>query len=97
VYEKPLSVYTASLFDEVNLIPKEWLNSEKDLILYPHQLKISENGFKVEVQQSFFQGADFLIIAQKDGKQVFFKSKQAISSKKQLFLNVFPENLALRN
>ncbi|WP_405378387.1 ABC transporter ATP-binding protein [Nonlabens sp. Asnod3-A02] len=97
VYEKPLSVYTASLFDEVNLIPKEWLNSEKDLILYPHQLKISETGFKVEVQQSFFQGADFLIVAQKDGKQVFFKSKQAISNEKQLFLNVFPENLALRN
>lgn len=87
VYGSPLSTYTAALFDEVNAIPKNWLDTKEDLILYPHQLKVSKTGFSVEVQQSFFQGADYLITAQKDQKKLFFRSKKILEIGKEVFLN----------
>lgn len=87
VYGNPLNTYTAALFDEVNAIPKNWLDIKEDLILYPHQLKVSKAGFSVEVQQSFFQGADYLIMAQKDQKIVFFRSKKLLEIGKEVFLN----------
>jgi iron(III) transport system ATP-binding protein len=88
VYEQPLSVYTASLFDEVNFIPQEWLDVSKDLVLYPHQLVIAKNGFEVQVKQSFFQGTDYLILAIKDQKEVFFRSKDSIIKDKRIVLNI---------
>jgi ABC-type sulfate/molybdate transport systems ATPase subunit len=87
VYGNPLNTYTAALFDEVNAIPKNWLDTKEDLILYPHQLKVSKTGFSVEVQQSFFQGADYLITAQKDQKTLFFRSKKPLEIGKEVFLN----------
>lgn len=88
VYEQPLSAYTASLFDEVNFIPQEWLDVSKDLVLYPHQLVIAKNGFEVQVKQSFFQGGDYLILAIKDQKEVFFRSKNSIIKDKWIVLNI---------
>jgi iron(III) transport system ATP-binding protein len=87
VYKNPLNTYTAALFDEVNAIPKAWLDTKEDLILYPHQLKVSKTGFSVEVQQSFFQGADYLITAKKDQKKLFFRSKKILEIGKEVFLN----------
>jgi iron(III) transport system ATP-binding protein len=86
VYRTPKNVYTASLFDEVNLIPKEWLDTAEDQILYPYQLVLSHTGFKVRVKQSLFQGADYLIKALKDEKEVFFRSKEGISIGAEVFL-----------
>ncbi|WP_292891258.1 ABC transporter ATP-binding protein [Nonlabens sp.] len=88
VYGNPLNTYTAALFDEVNAIPKNWLDTKVDLILYPHQLKVSKTGFSVEVQRSFFQGADYLIMAQKDQKTVFFRSKKILEIGKEVLLNI---------
>jgi iron(III) transport system ATP-binding protein len=87
VYGNPLSTYTAALFDEVNAIPKNWLDTKEDLILYPHQLKVAKTGFSVEVQQSFFQGVDYLITAQKDQNKLFFRSKKILEIGKEVFLN----------
>jgi ABC-type sulfate/molybdate transport systems ATPase subunit len=86
VYGTPKSVYTASLFDEVNLIPKEWMHTAVDQILYPYQLIVSDIGFKVSVKKCFFQGADYLIASFKDGKEVFFRSKEVISIGEDVFL-----------
>ncbi len=88
VYSKPKSLYTASLFDEVNDIPKEWLDQENDLIVYPHQLERATSGFKVEVKQSFYQGRDFLILGLKEGKEIFFKSNKAIEVGTTVTLNL---------
>ena len=87
VYEKPKNVYCASLFDEVNLIPKEWLQVSEDVIAYPHELEVSRFGFDVIIKQSFFQGADDLILATKDGKEVFFKSFVSFASGTLVTLN----------
>lgn len=87
VYGNPLNTYTAALFDEVNVIPMAWLDTKEDLILYPHQLKVSKTGFSVEVQQSFFQGVDYLITAQKDQNKLFFRSKKILEIGKEVFLN----------
>jgi hypothetical protein len=41
--------------------------------LYPHQLKVVENGFlKVIVKQSYFKGSHYLIKAVANRKVVFF-------------------------
>lgn len=88
VYSKPKSLYTASLFDEVNDIPKQWLRKEHDLIVYPHQLERAVSGFEVEVKQSFYQGKDFLILGLKDGKEVFFKSEVSIENGTTIVLNL---------
>lgn len=87
VYEKPKNLYCASLFDEVNLIPKEWLQVSEDVIAYPHELEVSRLGFDVIIKQSFFQGADDLILATKDGKEVFFKSFVSFASGTLVTLN----------
>jgi ABC-type sulfate/molybdate transport systems ATPase subunit len=88
VYNKPKNLYTAALFEEVNHIPKEWLQTTNDLILYAHQLKVSKTGFNVIVKNSFFQGKDFLILASKEGKEIFFKSNKAIKIGNQIKLSL---------
>lgn len=79
LYENPTNKYVASLFGEVNelrasLFPNRE-TSEKTILIYPHQLKISETStFKVIVQQSYFKGSHYLVLAKYDEKLVFFES-----------------------
>ena len=77
LYKNPINKYTASLFGEVNELKVSQLieNYQEDetLLLYPHQLKVVENGFlKAIVKQSYFKGSHYLIKAVTNGKVVFF-------------------------
>jgi ABC-type Fe3+/spermidine/putrescine transport system ATPase subunit len=77
LYKNPINKYTASLFGEVNELKASQLieNYLEDdtLLLYPHQLKVVENGFlKVIVKQSYFKGSHYLIKAAANGKVIFF-------------------------
>lgn len=88
VYNKPKNLYTAALFEEVNHVPKEWLQTTDDLILYAHQLKVSKTGFEVTIKNSFFQGKEYLITAQKDKHELFFKAPKAFKNGIEVFLNL---------
>ncbi len=78
IYTNPIHKYTASLFGEVNELKLSQISSvegeDEIILLYPHQLKISENGMlKVIVKQSYFRGSHFLIKSVFDKKIIFFE------------------------
>jgi ABC-type sulfate/molybdate transport systems ATPase subunit len=77
LYEKPSSFYIASLFGEVNQILVHLLNSsnatQKELLVYPHQLQIVENSkLEVVVKQSYFKGNHYLIESIFQNSTIFF-------------------------
>ena len=78
IYTNPIHKYTASLFGEVNELRLSQISSveaeDEIILLYPHQLKISENGIlKVIVRQSYFRGSHYLIKSIFDKKIIFFE------------------------
>ncbi len=74
VYTQPLSVYTASLFGEVSKIPSRCFHTDKELLLYPHQLVFSPVGeVSVSVIQSYFKGGYYLVEAQFEFGVLYFE------------------------
>lgn len=58
LYHNPQSMYTASLFDDVN----EVVLKKKKQFFYPHQIKITDNSdHKATVLKSYFRGTHWLI------------------------------------
>ena len=77
LYKNPSNKYIASLFGEVNELKKsqffEIEGEDETLLLYPHQLKITDNGaLKVVVKQSYFKGSHYLIKAVANRNVIFF-------------------------
>ena len=77
LYKNPPNKYIASLFGEVNELKlsqfSEIEGEDETLLLYPHQLKITDNGaLKVVVKQSYFKGSHYLIKAVANRKVIFF-------------------------
>jgi len=77
LYKKPLNKYIASLFGEVNELKKSQFSEidgeDEALFLYPHQLKIIDNGsLKAIVKQSYFKGSHYLIKAVANRNVIFF-------------------------
>lgn len=83
LYNNPINKYVASLFGEVNELKLSQLmaiDGEDELVLlYPHQLKVSENGLmNAIVKQSYFKGSHYLIKAVFDRKVIFFENEAAL-------------------
>lgn len=83
LYENPQNFYTATLFDEVNMIAESFLkpsgNPDKIVFLYPHQLKITvQSPLAVTVKRSYFKGSHFLVEAQYSDGNVFFNHVSAL-------------------
>jgi ABC-type Fe3+/spermidine/putrescine transport system ATPase subunit len=77
LYKIPSNKYIASLFGEVNELKKSQFSEiegdDEMLLLYPHQLKITDNGaLKAVVKQSYFKGSHYLIKAVANRKVIFF-------------------------
>ena len=75
LYDNPPSYYVASLFGEVNELKlSHFIDSEEadqTLLLYPHQLKVVEEGkMKVIVKQCYFKGSHYLIKAAFERKAI---------------------------
>ncbi len=93
VYNYPLNKYVASLFGEVNEFKLSQLmhveGKDEDILLYPHQLKIDENGsLKVIVKQSFFKGSRYLIKAVFDRRVIFFEHETALELNQEVLLKI---------
>lgn len=74
IYKNPESKYIASLFGEVNELAISRDGKTENILVYPHQLKVSENGpLKVTVKQCYFKGSYYLIKAAFSGKPLFFE------------------------
>jgi ABC-type Fe3+/spermidine/putrescine transport system ATPase subunit len=77
LYKNPQNKYIASLFGEVNELKlsqfSEIEGEDETLLLYPHQLKITDDGaLKAVVKQSYFKGSHYLIKAVANRMVIFF-------------------------
>jgi len=93
VYTYPLNKYVASLFGEVNELKLSQLifveGEDETILLYPHQLKVVENGLlKAVVKQSFFKGSRYLIKAVFDRKVIFFEHDSELSFNQEVTLMI---------
>jgi ABC-type Fe3+/spermidine/putrescine transport system ATPase subunit len=93
VYMYPMNKYVASLFGEVNELKLSQLitvdGEDEDVLLYPHQLKVSENGIlKAIVKQSFFKGSRYLIKAVFDRKVIFFEHDSILNLNDEVKLTI---------
>jgi ABC-type Fe3+/spermidine/putrescine transport system ATPase subunit len=93
IYFNPTDKYTASLFGEVNEIKLELLmltqNPEEKVLLYPHQLVVSDNGpLKVVVRQCYFKGSRYLVKAALNKQVIFFESQKELPVNYEVTLTV---------
>ncbi len=93
IYYNPADKYTASLFGEVNEIKLEMFaltqNPEETVLLYPHQLKITEEGpLKVIVKQCYFKGSRYLIKSALNRQVLFFEHNKELPLNTEVSLMV---------
>ena len=93
LYENPPSFYVASLFGEVNQLKlSSFIDSEEPdetLFLYPHQLKVIEDGkMKAVVKQCYFKGSHYLVKAAFERKAIFFEHKSELELNQEVILAI---------
>jgi len=93
LYKNPKSAYEASFFDEINEIPFSEIdsttNSNELVLLYPNQIKITNNkGIQATVISSYFKGSYYLIEADLNGKIIFFEHFEKIQLGSEICLKL---------
>jgi ABC-type sulfate/molybdate transport systems ATPase subunit len=93
LYENPVNKYVASLFGEVNELKLSQLvavdEEDEIVLLYPHQLKVVDNGLmNVVVKQSYFKGSHYLIKAVFDRKVIFFEHDTPLELNQEVTLMI---------
>lgn len=93
LYNNPLNKYVASLFGEVNELQLSQLTftqgEDETILLYPHQLKVVDNGLlKVVVKQSYFKGSHYLIKAVFDRRVIFFEHDSELELNQEVTLMI---------
>lgn len=93
IYYNPKDKYTASLFGEVNEIKLELLtltqNPEETVLIYPHQLKITEGGpLNVIVKQCYFKGNRYLVKGALNRQVIFFEHYKELEVNSEVTLAV---------
>lgn len=84
IYKNVSTEYQAGFFGEANLLPKQLFSEEdtsEQIIVFPHQLKISNERtkFEVIVKKSYFKGDHYLIRSIWEHQEIFFKHSQPIT------------------
>lgn len=93
LYSNPINKYVASLFGEVNELKLSQLvavdGEDEIVLLYPHQLKVVDNGLmEAVVKQSYFKGSHYLIKAVFDRKVIFFEHGTPLESNQEVTLMI---------
>jgi iron(III) transport system ATP-binding protein len=102
LYRQPRSIYTATLFGEVNIVPiqllKQYAKISKSILVYPHEFQISDkSGLRVRVKKSFFKGSHYLYEGlTDDGETLSFTSKEIFKPEAKVYLNVALETINAR-
>ena len=91
LYENPTNKYVASLFGEVNELKLSQLIAldgvDEALLLYPHQLKVVDNGMmQVVVKQCYFKGSHYLIKAAFERRAIFFEHDSELELNQEVTL-----------
>lgn len=79
-YQNPYNAYVAKLFGEVNLFTKEEKEKYRleSLHYYPHEIKISEEGYTAKVINSYFSGPYFWNKIIVDHKELIVYTKEKL-------------------
>lgn len=89
IYKNPESKYIASLFGEVNELVINQNGKSETILVYPHQLKVTEEGpLKVTVKQCYFKGSYYLIKAAFNGQPLFFQHERDLELQLDVTLEV---------
>jgi ABC-type Fe3+/spermidine/putrescine transport system ATPase subunit len=93
LYSNPINKYVASLFGEVNELKLSQLvavdGEDEIILLYPHQLKVVDNGLmEVVIKQSYFKGSHYLIKAIFDRKVIFFEHDTPLELNEEVTLMI---------
>ncbi|WP_010135454.1 ABC transporter ATP-binding protein [Ochrovirga pacifica] len=91
LYHHPKSVYVASFFNEVNEIPYQLLNIDREgkAILYPEQLKIVEQSeVTAIVKNSFYKGTHYLIEVLLQRQSVLIYSQKAYAKNSNICIAI---------
>lgn len=93
LYNHPKTQYIASLFGEINELPKFWFDAnaqeEETLLLYPNQLVISEDkGIEVTVIKSYFKGAHWLAEVCFENQTIFVAVDKEITAGEKVRLGL---------
>ncbi len=91
LFENPMNKYIASLFGEVNELDVSDFNSNQNetILVYPHQLKVAENGtLRVIVKQSYFKANHYLVEAVFGTKTIFFEHDSQLEPDQEVSLKV---------
>lgn len=95
LYENPPNLYIASLFGEVNELKLSnfvdlEVAEDEALILYPHQLKMDDDGkLKAVVKQCYFKGSHYLVKAAFERRALFFESNSELDLNQEVSLTIF--------
>lgn len=93
LYDNPPSYYVASLFGEVNVLKQSHFmdieSKDEMLLLYPHQLKVVEDGkMKAVVKQCYFKGSHYLVKAAFERKAIFFEHDSELELNQKVTLSI---------
>lgn len=93
LYDSPPSFYVASLFGEVNELKQSHFmdieGTDETLLLYPHQLKVVEDGkMKAVVKQCYFKGSHYLVKAAFEKKAIFFEHDSELELNQEVTLSI---------
>lgn len=92
LYHHPKTHYIASLFGEVNEMPKAWFFKDSPdgemILVYPHQLGVGQDGIEVIVIGSYFKGYYWLIESEHKNHKVFFKTEKSFVKGKNIKLQL---------
>ena len=87
LFSNPPSKYVASLFGEINEIPGHYFDEKKQVLLFPHQLKIVKiSKLKVTVTKNYFRGNHYLIETTYPEGILFFDIVVALFPNQELYL-----------
>ena len=79
-YKNPYNIYVAKLFGEVNIFSESEMNDFEisHFAFYPHQIKISNNGFDAEVIESRFAGNHYWNKVVSKSKEIIIQTEKKI-------------------
>lgn len=89
VYASATSVYEKGFYGEISAVPAGIL-SEKELLLFPHQLSVSEKktNLKVQIKRSYFKGHAYLVSCEWNNKIFFFEYDKILQKDAFVYLNI---------
>lgn len=92
LYHHPKTHYIASLFGEVNELPKSWFYKDalegEMVLLYPNQIAVVSKGVEARVKRSFFKGSHYLIVAIYNDQPILFHHFEAIKINTLITINL---------